>query len=112
MADLVAPLVAAYTEQLRQSALMLKSIYPDPSPEEIAERKADREAASSRVDAAIDGVTNPALRAVLDLHKRNGMDCDGCDPGSYAESGAWWPCSTIYTLAPFVGIEESDLKLI
>lgn len=50
-------------------------------------------------------VTDPLARKILDLHHRDDRgQCVGCDPGSYAEDCADWPCSTIETVAAHYGI--------
>lgn len=48
----------------------------------------------------------PLGRRILRLHDINDDgECAGCDPGSYAESGAGWPCSTVDAVAEYYGIE-------
>lgn len=122
MADefLVAPIVAAYTDWLKKqvtTSILRDAGIPRLSDEEMAARKALAEKARSAVNAALAQVTDPALRAVIDLHKPASSgswpDCDGCDPGSYAESGARWPCSTIEALVGHIpGLTERDLRLL
>jgi len=66
----------------------------------------------------LDGVTDPGLRAVLDLHRRErdrvgpgrreGYDCHGCD--SCCQS-AGWPCSTVETVAGHLGIVLPEFPL-
>ena len=39
-------------------------------------------------------------KAILELHSENNYgECSGCDLGSYAESGAEWPCRTVDLIA-------------
>lgn len=42
----------------------------------------------------------PILRPILDLHAPDTFtgqwgECQGCDPGAYAEGRADWPCATV-----------------
>lgn len=111
---LISPLVAEFVErQLGQERAHQWDLYMrEPTDEQkaaVAAREAERTEAKKRVEAAVIAVTEPALRAVLDLHRDTGYECYGCDSGEY---GAQWPCPTIETVAPFIGITEADLKLI
>lgn len=58
--------------------------------------------------AALDAITDPLARALLDHHKKaeDSWDdgCEGCDPGSSAESRPEWPCSTVEKIAEAQGI--------
>ena len=48
----------------------------------------------ARIDKAL--AAAPAeLQPIIELHSpTSGDECRGCDAGTYAESGADWPCST------------------
>lgn len=87
----------------------------EPTPDERAEM--DRKAAEWRQRAAgraavlaaarhrLAQITDPLARRILDLHTEDACgECDGCDPGMYAESSAGWPCSTIDAIADHYGI--------
>lgn len=66
----------------------------------------------------LDAVTDPGLRAVLDLHqrerdragrgRREGYDCHGCD--SCCQS-AGWPCSTTEAIAGHLSIDLPEFPL-
>lgn len=55
---------------------------------------------------------NKKIEAVRALHvpsdpSYTSMDCEGCEPGSYAESGIGWPCATariVYSSAEITAV--------
>ena len=95
----------------------------EPSPEEQAERARSAEEFSKRCDAAnlrkgewlaaLAAVTDPALRAVIDLHQLDreyGAHCQGCDQGCSCDL-AEWPCSTIVAVLDALGSDTTDIDL-
>jgi hypothetical protein len=54
--------------------------------------------------AALDAVTDPVARAVLDLHKSQDKACRGCDGDGYDWEYPGWPCRTTTTVAEALGI--------
>lgn len=58
-------------------------------------------AALTRYAQLVETTSGP-LRAVVDLHQPRiyggRLECDGCDPGEYAESSPGWPCTTWETI--------------
>lgn len=79
-----------------------------------AQHQARRESARLRkgeVRAALAGVTDPALRAVLDHHAQDteyGSNCRGCDQGCSCDC-ARWPCSTVVLIAELLGVDVTDM---
>lgn len=62
--------------------------------------------------AALDAVTDPVARAVLDLHKLDDGYCRGDEFGGYESEPPTWPCSTVDAVAEAVGIPvPADLWL-
>lgn len=53
--------------------------------------------------AALEAVTDPVARAVLDLHKRDGGGCRGENGDGYGEPEEW-PCLTVLAVAKALGI--------
>lgn len=93
------------------SAEMLAFHGPDRrTPEQQAEderRHQVRKKREAKFEADLAAITDPLSRLVLNLHaKKNYDECDGCDPGSYAESAAEWPCATVDLIARHHGIEK------
>lgn len=63
--------------------------------------------------AALDAVTDPVARAVLDLHKRDDGQCAGCDYSGYEGEPPGWPCRTIEAVAGVLGITvPPDLDMV
>ncbi len=64
-----------------------------------AARRRNRDTALDRHAAELAKVDGK-LREVLDHHRpvldqeRSDPECEGCDPGPYAEGNTDWPCST------------------
>lgn len=55
--------------------------------------------------AALNAVTDPVARAVLDLHKANSQgECNGCECDGYEFDYPAWPCATTKTVATALGI--------
>jgi len=90
----------------------------EPTPEERAEM--DKQAAESNArrreswriyDAArpaLDAITDPVARAVLDLHSSETIEaprCDGCDIEGYECERPEWPCRTVQAVAGHYGID-------
>lgn len=96
---------------------------------ESEEQRAERLAAyrRSRAEAwalyhaaipALDAITDPIARAVLDLHaprarhQREGWvfapECEGCEFGGYEAEPPEWPCGTTEIIAKHYGIELPD----
>ena len=102
----------------REMALDLGVV--EPTPEEAARREVERQqwAETRRMGheqtlayvAALDAIDDPLTRQLLDLHdcERTGTypDCEGCETGSYAESGIEWPCGTVDLIADHYAIER------
>lgn len=93
----------------------------EPTPEERAQRDEWRVSYERRKQAAteawpglvaaLDAVTDPVARAVLDLHKNAGGGCAGENGDGYGEPEEW-PCSTVLTVAEVLGIPvPSDLDM-
>ena len=63
--------------------------------------------------AALDAVTDPVARAVLDLHSADQRgECTGCEFDGWEAERPVWPCKTITTVAAAVGIAvPPDLHL-
>lgn len=57
---------------------------------------------------ALDALSDPVARLVLDLHGEAYSQCTGCDPGAYAGDGAEWPCATVLAIAEHYGIQTSE----
>ena len=81
----------------------------EPTAEQRAEAERQRIKQAARLAAfrqQLADVTDPLARKILDLHHRDDRgQCVGCDPGSYAEDCADWPCSTIEAIAEHYEIE-------
>jgi hypothetical protein len=54
--------------------------------------------------AALDAVTDPVGRAVLDLHANRDGDCGGCAFNGYEAEPDAWPCPTTTLVAEKLGI--------
>ena len=68
---------------------------PKPTQEERDRWEAEWVARVARRERALANAPEP-LQSVIKHHSSNNYsECNGCDVGSYAESGAYWPCSTI-----------------
>ena len=97
----------------------------EPTPEEAAERAErsrlhdiKRAAAWEVYDAArpaLDALTDPVARSVLDLHRSETVEhprCEGCDMNGYDAERPYWPCRTVQAVAHHHGIELPDPWLI
>jgi hypothetical protein len=79
----------------------------------LAEHDARRAAATEAWPAfvaALDAITDPVARAVLDLHSADTEpvgkgECQGCDIDGYECERPYWPCRTVITIAGLFGIE-------
>jgi len=95
--------------QVPTEALIDLAYTREPTAEQRAEAERQRLKRAARQVAfrqQLADVTDPLARKILDLHHRDDRgQCVGCDPGSYAEDCADWPCSTIETIAEHYGIE-------
>lgn len=95
----------------------------EPTPEEAAERaeRAARwqaehdaeQAAAALVVLALDAITDPTSRAVLDLHQRDvyldrDYRCDGCEAGGYEAESPAYPCATTKLIASLHGLAFPD----
>lgn len=103
----ISPLLAeiyekSLTEQLMRDTVMFGKIKREWTPEEkerIEKAKIKREKERQDLLDLLANATG-ATKAIVELHSVNNYDeCDGCDLGSYAESGAEWPCRTINLIA-------------
>lgn len=100
----------------REVAIDHGIIEPTPEEQARAEEAAMRwrgwseqqSAVRARMRDALDALTDPVVRLVLDLHHEADAQCQGCDPGDYAESGAEWPCSTVKAIAKHYGIQTDE----
>jgi hypothetical protein len=54
--------------------------------------------------AALDAVSDPVARAVLDLHRNNDGWCAGCEGWDNCGESPSWPCGTTTTVAQALGI--------
>lgn len=88
---------------------------PERNPEWEAQWQARKQAARLRKGeqlAALAGVTDPVLRAVIDHHARDDsyglLRCAGCDQGCSCDS-ATWPCSTVVTVLDALGVDTTDI---
>lgn len=83
----------------------------------MARAKADAQEQWPAVLAALDGVTDPGLRLVLDHHRRDrdrrrfeeAYDCYGCD--SCCQT-AGWPCSTTEKIIEHLGLTAPGWQLL
>ncbi len=90
--------------------------YNDRTPEQ---READRAAMGRRTQAAmiiwvaaqeaLAATTDPVARAVLDLHKRGPIGCEGC-PSDTEYGPENYPCDTVATVAAALDIEMPELE--
>lgn len=82
----------------------------EPTPEEAeyraqeraewAERRRIGYEETKRYLAALDAITDPITRKVLDLHSRDHIDqCAGCDFAGYESEPPAWPCQTVELIA-------------
>lgn len=64
--------------------------------------------------AALEAVSDPVARAVLNLHKAGDRgECVGCDADGYEWEQPAWPCRTTTTVAGTLGITvPEDLYLV
>lgn len=84
----------------------------EPTPAERAAREAEgiewerrRQAEKQAIAAfatALEHVTDPVARAVLDLHKEDHGICDA--ERDFDGYGSMWPCQTVVTVATTLGI--------
>jgi len=90
----------------------------DLTPDELREREERRAELDRRTQAAtqawlvfvtaLDAVTDPIARIVLDLHKNGDGFCRGCDFDGYEAESPTWPCTTTTTVAEALGIEVPE----
>jgi len=64
---------------------------------------------------ALNGITDPVARAVLDLHSADTEpvgrgECQGCDIDGHEAERPFWPCRTVVTVAGLFGIEFPDFR--
>lgn len=81
--------------------------------EEVRLREHKRKAAAATaawpsIVAALDAVTDPMARAVLDLHASDDGYCRGCEFGGYEAESPPWPCNTTTTVAAILGIPGAE----
>lgn len=64
--------------------------------------------------AALDAVSDPVARAVLDLHRSDEHRwCAGCEGSDNCGESPEWPCSTVEVVAGVLGIPiPPDLDLV
>ena len=89
----------ALTEQLKRGTVFSKFERTPEQQQKIDEARVKREKERQELLDLLATATG-SLKAIVELHSVNKYDeCDGCDLGSYAESGAQWPCRTIDLIA-------------
>jgi hypothetical protein len=71
---------------------------------EYAQRKQAATEALPVFVAALDAVTDPVARVVLDLHKDDRGSCAGDDYSGYEGEPPGWPCRTVEAVAAALGI--------
>lgn len=103
----ISPLLAeiyekSLTEQLMRDTAIFGKLKREWTPEEkerIETAKAKREKERKDLLDLLATATG-VVKAIIELHSENKYEeCEGCDLGSYAESGAQWPCRTIDLIA-------------
>ena len=75
--------------------------------ERLAEHRAKVAAATEAWPvfvAALNAVTDPVARVVLNIHWNNDGDCQGCEFSGFEADAPAWPCSTTTSVAAAVGI--------
>jgi len=91
----------------------------EPTPEEATKRAADldryqrehaeEQAAAAATVRALDAITEPTSRAVLDLHQRAPVPgrayvCEGCEADGYDHTSPAYPCGTTTLIASLHGL--------
>jgi hypothetical protein len=77
----------------------------DASRADVERRRAAATAAWPGFVAALNAVTEPVARAVLDLHANVDQMCAGCEFGGYEAERPSWPCATTDAIATALGID-------
>lgn len=114
-----APLTNITAAYLKEAEFQGVSMFPDPykpvSPEELARRKAaraaekERRAAQQRLwEALKDRLKMTHAAAVIELHRPDNGDCQGCDFGGWEGEEPAWPCRTVMVLVHTLGLDSID----
>lgn len=109
------PLIVGIEKMYASMVVSSQMLNPDPPTDEEREASRERKREAWRLyDAArpaLDAITDPLARAILDLHHADEVEfpkCAGCDFGGYEAEEPEWPCRTVQAVAAQHGVELPD----